>query len=113
MITKTILDIVTKEGRKINDLLPVRFLGWEPGDGIAIELPDGTCLITDACRVSGGTDDPEETVAELARQMDLGYDALVKAAREGRILARKSGAIWLTTRCAVEYAIDHGKLRRK
>ena len=112
MITKTILDIVTTNGRKIDDLTPVCFLEWMPGDQVAIELPDGTKIITDAARISGGTDDPEETISELARQMGLGYDALVKAAREGRVLARKSGATWLTTRCAVGYAIEHGKLRR-
>lgn len=112
MITKTVLDIVTNNGRKILNGTPVRFLDWMPGDCVAIELPDGNKIIVDASRVSAGVGEPEETVAELARQMGLGYDALVKAVRQRRVLARKSGATWLTTRRAVEHAIEEGKLWR-
>ena len=36
---------------------------------------------------------------------------LAEAAREGRLLARQSGATWLTTRGAIERAIREGKLR--
>ena len=55
---------------------------------------------------------PAETLAALATQMNMPYDTLAKAAREGRIVARKSGATYLTTRRAVEYAIETGTLRK-
>ncbi len=39
------------------------------------------------------------------------YEALVKAAREGRLKARKSGFYWLTTMGALEAAVEAGSLR--
>jgi len=53
-----------------------------------------------------------ETLVALAEQMEMPYDTLAKAAREGRIMARKSGGTYLTTRRAVEYALETGALRK-
>lgn len=39
------------------------------------------------------------------------YEALVKAAREGRLKARKSGFYWLTTMGAIDESIKAGTLR--
>ena len=43
---------------------------------------------------------------------NMPYDTLAKAAREGRVMARKSGATYLTTQRAVEYALETGTLRK-
>lgn len=51
------------------------------------------------------------TMAEIAERLDLSYDSLVKAAREGRVQARQSGSTWLSTTSAVERAIQAGTLR--
>lgn len=51
------------------------------------------------------------TLAEAADLFPLAYSTLAEAAREGRIKARKSGDVWLTTREAIEEAIREGKLR--
>lgn len=51
------------------------------------------------------------TVSEAASILKLSYDSLVKAAREGRIQARQSGSVWLTTIKSVETAIEAGTLR--
>lgn len=50
------------------------------------------------------------TLSEAALH-SLAYSTLAQAAREGRIEARRSGATWLTTRVAIEQAIEEGKLR--
>lgn len=51
------------------------------------------------------------TARELSEGMDIPYDSLVKAAREGRIQARQSGSVWLSTIAAVQQAIQAGTLR--
>lgn len=51
------------------------------------------------------------TISEAASILKLSYDSLVKAAREGRIEARQSGQVWLTTLKAIETAIEVGTLR--
>lgn len=48
--------------------------------------------------------DPEESLPALALETGVGYDTLVRYAREGRVLARKSGGVWFSTRRAVEAA---------
>ena len=56
----------------------------------------------------------EDLVMSLGAIVSLygyNYDALVKAAREGRLKARKSGSYWLTTMGALEAAVEAGSLR--
>ena len=49
-------------------------------------------------------EDPEESLPALSERLGIPYDTLVKYAREGKILARKSGGVWLSTRRAIEAA---------
>lgn len=49
-------------------------------------------------------EDPEESLSALSGKMDIPYDTLAKYAREGKILARKSGGVWLSTMRAIEAA---------
>lgn len=49
-------------------------------------------------------EDPEEALPALAAALDIPYDTLARYAREGRILARKSGGVWLSTRRVIEAA---------
>jgi len=51
------------------------------------------------------------TLVEAAELCELAYSTLAQAAREGRIQARKSGDVWLTTEAAIEEAIKKGTLR--
>ncbi len=51
------------------------------------------------------------TLREAASLYPLAYATLAQAAREGRIEARKSDGTWLTTKQAIENAIEQGKLR--
>jgi len=53
----------------------------------------------------------EHSISALAELTNVGYDTLAKAAREGRIMARKSGGTWLSTVRAIEYAIENGTIR--
>jgi len=50
------------------------------------------------------SDTPEEALPALAAELSIPYDTLVRYAREGRILARKSGGVWLSTHRAIEAA---------
>lgn len=49
-------------------------------------------------------EDPEESLPALAEKLGIPYDTLVKYARDGKILARKSGGVWLSTVRAIEAA---------
>lgn len=49
-------------------------------------------------------EDPEESLSALAERLGIPYYTLVRYAREGRVLARKSGGVWLSTQRAVEAA---------
>lgn len=49
-------------------------------------------------------EDPEESLSALAEKMAIPYDTLAKYAREGKILARKSGGVWLSTAQTVRAA---------
>ena len=42
------------------------------------------------------------TLSEAAKLSGLGYDILYVTARKGRLRAKKSGSIWLTTLASVE-----------
>lgn len=97
MITKLILD--TQFGKAGT---PVAFLGFEPEDGARVELPGGRCVVVDAAAVDAH--EPEEALASLAEITGIPYGTLAKYAREGRILGRKSGGVWLSTQRAVEAA---------
>ena len=55
-------------------------------------------------------DDPL-TLSEAATIYPLAYATLAQAAREGRFEAEQHGKIWLTTRSAIERAIEAGRLR--
>jgi len=110
VITQLILDVIW-QGERIPEGTPVRFCDWLPGEMVEIELPDGRIIQAEAAAVSSGVNFPEETIAALAAQTGIGYDTLVKAARESRLLARKSGATWLSTVAAVEAAREAGTIR--
>lgn len=51
------------------------------------------------------------TLGQAAEFFPLAYSTLAQAAREGRIKARRSGKVWLTTQAAIEEAIEEGKLK--
>lgn len=51
------------------------------------------------------------TLAEAAKLINLSYRTLQGAALDGRLEARKSAGTWLTTRRALQAAIEAGKLR--
>ena len=46
------------------------------------------------------------TLAEAAELFPLAYSTLAQAARERRIRARRSAGTWLTTRAAIQEAIE-------
>ena len=123
MITKTVIDALPygKQGREhlIPAGTPVEFLDFSrvthpithqgPLGWVGVRLPSGETVELAADRVSSGgwdRDDTEESLSALAELTNVCYDTLAKAARENRILARKSGGVWLSTVHAVEYAID-------
>lgn len=107
MITQFILD---NEYGKAGT--PVRFVDWLPGDMVEVELPDGKTVPIDAAFVSSGIHSPEETLSVLSEQSGIREDTLLKAAQTGRLMARKSGATWLSTIMAIEYAVSINKLHK-
>ncbi len=50
-------------------------------------------------------------LVELAQALDIPYDTLAKAAREGRIRAWRSGATWLSTIPDIKKAMEAGTIR--
>lgn len=96
--------------------------GWQAIDdlhfsrsGNRVETPEGFCndvngAVAYAAKKWNVSHDTK-TLAELSQKLDLSYNSLSKAAREGRLQARQSGATWLTTIQAVEQAIESGHLR--
>lgn len=109
MITKLLTDL-NHSGQKWHAGTPVRFLDFEPGDCVGIELPNGAQVIVSARRVEA-MHEPEESIQGLAEEFGIDYDTLYKAVYDGRVMARKSGKTWLSTRTAVQYAIRLGKIR--
>ena len=81
---------------------PVGFHDFLDGDMAGIELPTGEWAAVPADAVD--LHEPEETLPALADALGIPYDTLVRYAREGRILARKSGGVWLSTKRAIEAA---------
>ena len=122
MITQLIRDTIAHGHTDLLHAgLPVRFVGWAccttrtpqgETEWLYVETPEGETITVPADAVGSNLYESEETVIVLAEALDLSYDALVKACRQGRVLARKSGGTWLTTRRAVEYALEHGRIRR-
>ena len=53
------------------------------------------------------------TLRELAAQTGIRYGTLRQAAWDGRLGARKSGFVYLSTVGDVEHAVREGKMRRK
>lgn len=51
------------------------------------------------------------TLQEAAKEFGLAYRTFQGAAKDGRLSAWQSGSTWLTTRKAIQSAIDDGKLR--
>lgn len=115
MITQFILD---NEFGKAGT--PVRFVDWLPAlstpqgrtEMVAVELPDGRDVEIDAGYVSSGIHSPEETLSVLSKQSGIREDTLLKAVQTGRLMARKSGATWLSTIMAIEYAVSINKLHK-
>lgn len=121
MITKLIRDTIPHGHTDLFRAgLPVRFVDWAGNtrtpqgvtEWVYVETPEGEMLTVPADAVGSNLHESEETIIVLADALGLNYDALVKACRENRVLARKSGGTWLTTSRAVEYALEHGRIRR-
>lgn len=99
---------------------PVQFVYFAPGystpqgrvELIIVALPDGREVEVDAGWVSSGIHTPEETLSVLADRSGVREDTLLKAVQSGRLMARKSGATWLSTLTAIEWAIAQGKIRK-
>lgn len=53
----------------------------------------------------------EQTLRGLSHLTGQSYNTLIRAARQGRLSARKSGNHYLSTVRAVEYAIETGAMR--
>jgi hypothetical protein len=121
MITHLLYDTIPQGHTKlVRAGLPVCFVDWVTGvrdargqatEGAEVATPTGEHWLVPAAVVSSGFDGPEETLSVLADQTGIQYNTLVKAAREGRVLARKSGATWLSTKRAIEYALSQGTIR--
>jgi hypothetical protein len=97
MITKTLYDY---QGIKAG--CPIVFMDFIAGDQALVKLPGGKEVIVPADAVDAH--EPEESLPALAEKLGIPYDTLVKYAREGKILARKSGGVWLSTARAIEAA---------
>jgi hypothetical protein len=86
---------------------PVAFVDWEISlDGVemvSVELPGGKLVEVTAAAVDAGHE-PEESLPRLAQLTGIKYDTLAKYVRGGRILARKSAGVWLSTVTAVKHA---------
>jgi len=56
-------------------------------------------------------DGREHTLPELAKLTGIKYITLYVAAVDGRLDARQSGSIWLSSQAAIAHAIKAGKIR--
>lgn len=97
MITKLLMDTDSAETGT-----PIKILGSVPPDKVEIRLPDGE--ITEVPVNAVDLHEPEESLPALSEALGIPYDTLVRYAREGRVLARKSGGVWLSTVRAVQAA---------
>ena len=53
----------------------------------------------------------EETLTYWAEKLSISYRTLLRAASESRLLARRSGKIWLTTQAAIDEALKTATMR--
>ena len=74
---------------------------YDDGRRAIVRFPDGTRSSVPAEVVH--IHEPEQTIQYLAVALLLSYNTLIKAAREGRLMARKSGNTWLSTVTAVGF----------
>ena len=74
--------------------------GWAGGNGADVTV-----------RVYDAEAEQTITIMEAVEVFGIKYQTLRSACKAGRINARQSGATWLTTRQAIEAAIEAGKLR--
>lgn len=82
------------------------------GDGLTGKDLDGNQRVGFDCRIFPDGFEIVITLAQAAEFYPLAYSTLAQAAREGRLDARKAGPkTWLTTRAAIEEAIEEGRLR--
>jgi hypothetical protein len=102
MITRLILDTEHAPAGT-----PVAFVDWEISlDGVemvSVQLPGGELVEVPAAAIEAGHE-PEESLSRLAQLTGIKYDTLARYAREGRILARRSAGVWLSTVTAVKHA---------
>ncbi len=111
MITQLFLDIYKDNQRIASKGTPVELI--DIGTETAwVQLPDGKELQVDAGQVSSGINSPEETLSVLSEMSGVREDTLLKAAQTKRLMARKSGATWLSTLNAVDWATAEGKIRK-
>lgn len=82
--------------------IPIGFHDFLDGNMAGVELPTGEWVAVPADAVD--LHEPEETLPALAEALGIPYYTLARYAREGRILARRSGGVWLSTVRAVEAA---------
>ena len=81
------------------------------GDGLSGKDLDGNQKVGFGCRIFPDGFEIAITLSQAVEAYSLAYSTLAQAAREGRLKARRSGKIWLTTQAAIEAAIEEGKLR--
>jgi len=97
MITKMLYDC---KGIKAGS--PIAFVEFLSGDRVLVKVAGGEQIAVPASAVDAH--EPEESLPALSEKMGVPYDTLVKYARDGKILARKSGGVWLSTARAIEAA---------
>lgn len=123
MITQVVQDSNLWTGKRnasVGNGTPVKFLNFSGarhpsyprGPEMAeVQLSDGTVGILPLQSVGSGASGSEETLRGLSGLTGQSYNTLIRAARQGRLLARKSGNHYLSTVRAVEYAIETGAMR--
>ena len=112
MITKLVCRTAMFDGSGEIEYLPA----GTPVDLIAhtshvaeVKIPDGRTVEVAACAVE--IPESEESLLFLAYEVGIDYLDLLNAAEEGRLLARKSFDVWLSTRSAVLAALALGKIK--
>ena len=111
MITQLLLDVYENGRRAASKGTPIMVIDFST-EVVWGKFPDNTELQLDAEMVSSGIHSPEETLSVLSEMSGIREDTLLKAAQAGRLMARKSGATWLSTLNAVDWAIADGKIRK-
>jgi hypothetical protein len=110
MITQLVLDLWRDGEKRATAGTPVRLADFG-NDWAQVELPDGEVVDVEAAAVSSGVHSPEETLGILSGRSGVREGTLLKAAQAGRLMARQSGGIWLSTLTAIDWAIKEGRIR--